>query len=66
MRQAAGVLRLLAHPDRLLLLCQLSQGEQVALGMGRVEALVLVAAMLAGMALFEWLQRRRLPHAQPA
>jgi len=31
----------------------------VALGMGEVKALVFVAAMLAGMGVFEWLERRR-------
>ncbi|SFC30984.1 hypothetical protein SAMN05216344_113120 [Polaromonas sp. OV174] len=31
----------------------------VALGMGEIKALVFVAAMLAGMGLFEWLERRR-------
>lgn len=31
----------------------------VALGMGKVKALVFVAFMLAGMALFEWLEKRR-------
>ena len=30
----------------------------VALGMGEGKALVFVAAMLAGMALFEWLEQR--------
>ena len=30
----------------------------VALGMGEVKALVFVAAMLAGMGVFEWLERR--------
>jgi uncharacterized membrane protein YedE/YeeE len=30
----------------------------VALGMGEAKALVFVAAMLAGMAVFEWLERR--------
>jgi uncharacterized membrane protein YedE/YeeE len=33
----------------------------VALGMGQVKAVVFVAAMLAGMALFEALERRRHP-----
>jgi uncharacterized membrane protein YedE/YeeE len=31
----------------------------VALGMGEAKALVFVAAMLGGMGLFEWLERRR-------
>jgi uncharacterized protein len=31
----------------------------VALGMGKVKALVFVAFMFAGMALFEWLEKRR-------
>lgn len=31
----------------------------VALGMGQLKAVVFVAAMLAGMGLFEWLERRR-------
>jgi uncharacterized membrane protein YedE/YeeE len=31
----------------------------VALGMGQLKALVFVAAMLAGVGLFEWLERRR-------
>ena len=31
----------------------------VALGMGEIKAMVFVAAMLAGMGLFEWLERRR-------
>ncbi|MEK8034974.1 YeeE/YedE family protein [Ideonella sp. DXS29W] len=37
----------------------------VALGMGQVKAVVFVLAMLAGMALFEWLERRR-PRRPPA
>lgn len=32
----------------------------VALGAGRVKALVFVAAMLAGMAIFEWIERARI------
>jgi DNA-binding transcriptional ArsR family regulator len=35
--EATGVLRVLANPDRLLLLCQLSQGEK---SVGELEALV--------------------------
>lgn len=35
--KASGVLRALAHPDRLLLLCQLSQGEQ---SVGELETLL--------------------------
>jgi uncharacterized protein len=31
----------------------------VALGMGQAKALIFVAAMLAGMGLFEWLERRK-------
>lgn len=31
----------------------------VALGMGEIKALVFVAAMLLGMALFEWVERRK-------
>jgi len=31
----------------------------VALGMGQIKALIFVGAMLAGMRLFEWLERRR-------
>jgi len=31
----------------------------VALGMGQIKALIFVGAMLAGMGLFEWLERRR-------
>jgi hypothetical protein len=30
----------------------------VALGLGEVKALIFVAAMLAGMGVFEWLERR--------
>lgn len=33
----------------------------VALGMGEGKALVFVGAMLAGMALFEWFERRAMP-----
>jgi uncharacterized membrane protein YedE/YeeE len=38
----------------------------VALGMGEWKAAVFVAAMLAGMALFELLERRPAPAAQEA
>lgn len=38
----------------------------VALGMGEVKALVFVAAMLAGMGLYELLERRKLSAALPA
>ncbi|MGH6640808.1 MAG: DUF6691 family protein [Polaromonas sp.] len=31
----------------------------VALGMGQIKAVVFVAAMLAGMGMFEWLERRK-------
>jgi hypothetical protein len=37
----------------------------VALGMGEAKALVFVAAMLAGMGLFEWLETARQPVAAP-
>ena len=37
----------------------------VALGMGEAKALVFVAAMLAGMGLFEWLETARQPVASP-
>jgi uncharacterized membrane protein YedE/YeeE len=37
----------------------------VALGMGEAKALVFVAAMLAGMGLFEWLETARRPVAAP-
>ncbi|HWI12323.1 MAG TPA: DUF6691 family protein [Burkholderiaceae bacterium] len=33
----------------------------VALGMGQTKALIFVGAMLAGMGLFEWLERRKPP-----
>lgn len=36
----------------------------VGVGMGEVKAMIFVAAMLAGMSLFEWLERRKL--AAPA
>jgi uncharacterized protein len=38
----------------------------VALGMGEVKALVFVAAMLAGMGIFEWLERRKPARANRA
>jgi hypothetical protein len=37
----------------------------VALGMGEAKALVFVAAMLAGMGLFEWMETARQPVAAP-
>ena len=37
----------------------------VALGVGEAKALVFVAAMLAGMGLFEWLETARQPVAAP-
>lgn len=38
----------------------------VALGMGEIKALVFVAAMLLGMALFEWVERRKQASPLPA
>ena len=38
----------------------------VALGMGEIKALVFVAAMLLGMALFEWVERRKQASSLPA
>ena len=38
----------------------------VALGLGEVKALIFVAAMLAGMALFELLEKRRSPEQRAA
>ena len=35
----------------------------VALGMGEQKAIVFVAAMLAGMAIFSWLEKRKSPAA---
>jgi uncharacterized membrane protein YedE/YeeE len=37
----------------------------VALGMGEAKALVFVVAMLVGMGLFEWLERRRWRRSSP-
>ena len=38
----------------------------VALGMGEVKALVFVAAMLAGLGIFEWLERGQMADTQSA
>ncbi len=38
----------------------------VALGMGEWKALVFVVAMLLGMGIFEWLERRKTPHESRA
>ena len=38
----------------------------VALGMGELKALVFVAAMLLGMGIFEWIERRRQASPLPA